>query len=793
LAEPVDDLEALLAQADVAESSSEDGEPITEAELQGPHTEELAKRLADQESRELRRIQRLRRQKKRLKIALAAFKQKEKEFVAQMDAHMDEVEETERAYSKRIESLTAENQQLRERTERRARENAEQVEKLNETTKQCGESETRVQFLVDRIVALLSAGAADPSQTEAVVNLRQREREMLRMLEETRQQFDEVRQQNGELTTRLTEELSLSRRLSDQLAEVEERFFHQKPENLCLPRSPCDGDASLRTAPRLGARPLGLRSDQLEAPPERPERAAPPDLPPPISEAEAADEEDSSFEEHSEVPATVSSRAFGGVGGHGRRKLGAVLEAEALSQEECEFSFGDFMEDAKGTEAQLEHLEASPEAADEDDDLIEEGELDEEPCRGEAGVSVCSEDAAQSDTGLKVSHSSGLSTANSIAAATSTARAELMEGKLRDALDRAAFECAVVRVEPGVYNFGPSVQAVVQLTENDEVVASRDGGPFEPIDSFIQRVGEEGSGGSGSEEPEVMEEAAPRQLPTQPAQVPPMPQPQTQQQPQPQPQPQPQQPQPQMLNTQQPFVPPLPSMPAARLTGGAGLAGPSIFACSGGSCAGAAGFTTTAAATIATAGQPSISPRAVSPAPVTYVTQPSPRPAQWQTAQPRQTSPPPGTAVPTVAVQPGAVVGQNAAWSAMAAARAASPTGDVRSSRQAGVVPSLQLSGHTAPGPLLVGRQSSSSTPERPRVCGLQGMPAPTNTGAAGQLFSPRPQTMQMQKAVAGQVATNPRLMASANVGTLRMGMAQAPRHYGQATQGSPQRLHFSQ
>merc|ERR1719492_267675 len=110
---------------------------------------------------------------------------------------MDEVERTEQELGQKIETLTAENQQLRSFTDKRARDNSEHVEKLSETTKQCSESETRVQFLVDRIVALLSAGSADIAQTEAVVNMRRREQEMLRQLEETRQQFNEVRQQNG--------------------------------------------------------------------------------------------------------------------------------------------------------------------------------------------------------------------------------------------------------------------------------------------------------------------------------------------------------------------------------------------------------------------------------------------------------------------------------------------------------------------------------------------------------------------------------------------------------------------
>lgn len=766
-----DDLEALLAAADDAESSGEEIDPIREEELQGPHTESLARRLAEAEARELRRIQRLRRQKKRLKVALTAFKQKEKEFVTQMDAHMDEVERTEQDLSKRIEGLTAENQQLRERTERRARENSEQVEKLNETTKQCGESETRVQFLVDRIVALLSAGAADPSQTEAVMNLRQRERDMLRMLEETRQQFDEVRQQNGELATRLTEELNLSRRLSDQLAEVEERFFHQKPEDLCIPRSPCGSEQpSLRPQPRLGARPLGLRSDPLEAPPERPERAHPPDLPPTIGEVE----EETSFEEspESQVPIARTS------GGHAaRRTLGAVLEAEA---------------DDEQRDSEEEMMEGEAEYAEEEWDGEEERMEEEGEHEGEAFGG-----------GLRTPYTEDTWSGVPSGATSPTARAELMEGKLRGALDKAAFECAVVRVETGVYNFGPSVQAVVELTASEEVVASRNGGPFEPIDNFIMRVAEESRRASsrqslideGSPTP-PQRHASPPQPAAATAPAPAAPQPQAapaaQAAPTAAPQPQAQDP-----AMRQPQVLPPVTIPAARACATASPrpagAGPSIFACSGGSAAGASMVNVSAASgapvvAAAPAGQqptardsPRVnaaavpagqlqreaitSPRATSPAPLTaprYVAQSSPRPGQWQPTA--QTAP--GATV--AAMAPGsAAAGQNAAWATVAALRAGSPTGDMRGvarqpQPQVGLVPSLAI-----PMGAPVATASASAPPS--------------------QMVSPRPQALQQMAAA----SANPRLVTAANAGAMRMGVPQVAAGAGRP-QGGPQQLYLS-
>lgn len=287
-----------------------------------------------------------------------------------------------------------------------------------------------------------------------------------------------------------------------------------------------------------------------------------------------------------------------------------------------------------------------------------------------------------------------------------------MEAKLRDALDRAAFECAVVRVEPGVYNFGPSVQAVVELSEAEEVLASRDGGPFEPIDEFILRVVEEGR--RNARMAGALEDSSCGPAPA-------------------------------------PAVPAVPAVPAA-------LAAPAEAAPLREPAKEPSREPTAREPTR----EPTISPRAVSPGPLTaprYVTTASPRPQHWQTAP----------AAAGAGVAPGQ---QSAQWAAVPAIRAASPTGYVRTAaRQAGVVPSLALPGHA--GPMIVGHQSSSTTPERPRARGLhQGLPTTANTAAPGQqLFSPRPQGVQ--KAPVSQVA-NPRLLMAANAGSMRMGMPQA-------------------
>eukprot|EP00929_Paragymnodinium_shiwhaense_P079161 TRINITY_DN41171_c0_g1_i1.p1 TRINITY_DN41171_c0_g1~~TRINITY_DN41171_c0_g1_i1.p1 ORF type:complete len:736 (+),score=170.55 TRINITY_DN41171_c0_g1_i1:102-2309(+) len=437
---PLEQLQATLRlpeddEDEFADDSTEGESPPTPIEIDGmPHTDELAANLLDREQRLFGTLERLRSRKKRLKDRLATYQEKEMEFVSQMDTHMDEVERTEHSLSLRIEQLTTDNDTLRTVTEKRARENSELADKLAETTKQCNESETRVQFLVDRIVALLSNGLANPQQTQAIVNLRQRERGMLQQLEDTRAQYDEVRQQNGELTSRLTEELALSRRLSDQLAEVEERFFHhrataesQLPHLSSSERAARAGGAAPAPAlsDGLGHSPPGMRSGCL-----------------------------------GEVP--FAERGPLGTGGGFQREEPAPADLLPMppAKSRPPSNLGVVPEMEASLDPSQDNLGLS--------DELHESEMQESNEHSREGGQVWRSGAAATAEGLF-----------------------RMEAQLRDALDRASFECAVVRIEPGVYSFGPSVQAVVELTADGEAIASQDGMNFIPIEEFIRNIANE--------------------------------------------------------------------------------------------------------------------------------------------------------------------------------------------------------------------------------------------------------------------------------------------------------------
>merc|ERR1719152_520445 len=70
-------------------------------------------------------------------------------------------------------------------------------------------------------------------------------------------------------------------------------------------------------------------------------------------------------------------------------------------------------------------------------------------------------------------------------------RMRLLEQRLCVALDAACFECEVVRMKAGIYKFGPTVSAAVEFAPDDELVAARDGEPFEPISDFIRNLAQE--------------------------------------------------------------------------------------------------------------------------------------------------------------------------------------------------------------------------------------------------------------------------------------------------------------
>merc|ERR1719491_1253238 len=214
---------------------------------------------------------------------------------------------------------------------------------------------------------------------------------------------------------------------------------------------------------------MGLRSDQTEAPPER-ERQSLPDreLPPPISEVgEALD------------PSQMDGQSTA---------LGPVLEADLLQGSEEELGanqhvFGDGADSGDCGEYSTGVPEDHPAVA---AALANGHDPQAGPSEDPSHLTRVQQGARNLPTiWPSSSRASPRPTASAKAPApekpqysrtTSSEGVLLMEQKLREALDRASFECAVVRIENGLYNFGPNVCAVVELTEEDEVVACQQDG-----------------------------------------------------------------------------------------------------------------------------------------------------------------------------------------------------------------------------------------------------------------------------------------------------------------------------
>jgi len=216
--------------------------------------------------------------RRELKALLIASRQRADALASAIDVQVEEVVNKEKERTQVIEELSRQCSELQRTQEERQQELLQELEKLNAATQQCSECENRSQFLVERIITLLACSPLDPEHIEVLKAKHHAEREMLRQFEDIRQQYDEVRQQNVELASRLLEESSFSRRLSDQLAEAEERFSRfgsaaadwqiQTPRGIAGAPALRGNDANgeSRTLRGLGIPPLPLRCEVDEGP-----------------------------------------------------------------------------------------------------------------------------------------------------------------------------------------------------------------------------------------------------------------------------------------------------------------------------------------------------------------------------------------------------------------------------------------------------------------------------------------------------------------------------------------------
>lgn len=517
--------------------------------------------LAEREQMLLKTVKRLRRQKAELRALKRAYRKKEAEFVAQMDRHMDDVEHTENALHARIETLDVEANDLRDIQDRQVKDKDILQQRLEETTAQCSDSEKRVQFLMDRLVALLSAaGSTERLQRELLGAMETREWDMAQKLEGVRLKLSEERGNNRDMAVHLSDEQRRTKDLHDHLCAVQSNFFHrqvceggrlQPSGSVAVSAlSPASPRASPAVVPLAESR-VGLL-EPLERIPGT--EAMKPSLPGvcsepvvhaangPVSHAETADQ--GSFKgppNRGEDPVMQLERIFASDDG----------EAQGLSRKDA---CGEASAASGGGEIVLKHSVTAPVSVDhvmgQKDAVV--SQLVKAPTTSRDNSSATSAGAGQGGahasprgsqpwapgtsphqsidqrnaganglSGLQAQSSShegnAAPPARSRPASTASENVAMLEAKLRQALDSAVFESPVVRVSLGVYQFGLNVRALVQLREDGEAEASCDGSHFQPLDEFIESVSKRGRQMSNPTPPQTARPQAPLAPPQTPS------------------------------------------------------------------------------------------------------------------------------------------------------------------------------------------------------------------------------------------------------------------------------------
>lgn len=130
-----------------------------------------------------------------------------------------------------IHTLDVEKRNLSEWCDKLQNEVRELEDKNRETSTSYNESETRVQFLMDRVVALLSNGSSESLQRETVHQMFDDAKKSSALLEDFKSTLEVVRSQNKDIAQRLSEEQRLSARLHAQLCDAQKLFFSKVGTN----------------------------------------------------------------------------------------------------------------------------------------------------------------------------------------------------------------------------------------------------------------------------------------------------------------------------------------------------------------------------------------------------------------------------------------------------------------------------------------------------------------------------------------------------------------------------------
>eukprot|EP00392_Amoebophrya_sp_AT5.2_P004871 g4880.t1 len=151
----------------------------------------------------LQKLQRERDKQDKYKKSMLDYEEKEREFVTQMESQMDMWEATEKNMTHKLQTLEAENEKLKSWGDGLKEENKEKGLAVLQLESQNADTEKRVQFLMDRLVSLLSTQKSDDVEKDLLEAMAQKEKDLTGQIEKLKSDLERVRQQNREFAVRL--------------------------------------------------------------------------------------------------------------------------------------------------------------------------------------------------------------------------------------------------------------------------------------------------------------------------------------------------------------------------------------------------------------------------------------------------------------------------------------------------------------------------------------------------------------------------------------------------------------
>eukprot|EP00929_Paragymnodinium_shiwhaense_P070323 TRINITY_DN3561_c0_g1_i1.p1 TRINITY_DN3561_c0_g1~~TRINITY_DN3561_c0_g1_i1.p1 ORF type:complete len:976 (-),score=220.14 TRINITY_DN3561_c0_g1_i1:110-3037(-) len=456
------------------------------------------------------------------------------DFNSQVENHLKDVGRTERIMQARLEALDAEKADLQRRSEHLDAEKVQSTERLREKADEKGDTDARIQRLMDRLVALLSSGSSatdgrgsqvlpaasnggasawETQFGEVLEELAASEQRLGDQLQKLHEELEAARAENLKAALRLSDEQRRTKRLHDTLCSLQSELFSRRHEKITPAVS------SSARPPRLITPAASGVAETVAGGGDDASGAARPTMP--AAEPSGAEEAAVSTEALLRpVRPTVRSQSDAAENGYGNGDNGPPMtvcaKAEHFDEDRFEKTQDLVAKTAINGDKQSlqdkvvgdwnDHKKSAwPEKADANV-IVPTDAADHKRVSGGAAeapappASTLRRDvAAAPDAGAgpqaqeavpppQPPPSTPRLQQTSTQGSASRDRLLAMEEQLRCALEAAQFEELVVRLGNGCYQFGPNVIATVRLRADGLVYASLNEVDFEPIDPFIKRI-----------------------------------------------------------------------------------------------------------------------------------------------------------------------------------------------------------------------------------------------------------------------------------------------------------------